>query len=226
MGCGESKQSGVKAQLERKPASEASTYTPPQPPQRPVEAQPVVQAPPQPLLSTPVATSVPTGSLSKKAATGGNAAIYAASIDRRNREVEFFKNIVRQTEEYVDKTRPNLDLDIAQRVVVACWVVFRSRRDFLDVSQSAVDYEAGDNEGDDALGAKLRGLTVQPERMEFSGLPRPSAKNQDNVIAILSWNGLSQERLEALEVQSNAIAAGYDSIAIQPGAIAMVLPLH
>jgi hypothetical protein len=99
MGCGDSKQTGVKAQPERKPAPEASTSTPQQARQQPPEAQPVAQTPPPPQLSTPVATSVPTGSLSKRAAAGGNAAIYAASIDRRNHEVEFFKNIVRQTEE-------------------------------------------------------------------------------------------------------------------------------
>jgi hypothetical protein len=104
--------------------------------------------------------------------------------------------------------------------------VFCGPRDFIDVSQSAVDYEAGDNENDDALSSRLRNTAVQPERLEFSGLPRPSAKNQDNVIALLSWNGLQQDRLDALEARTAAIAAGYESIAIQPGSTAMVQSLH
>lgn len=92
--------------------------------------------------------------------------------------------------------------------VCACF-----RSEFLDVSQSAMDYH--DEEPDDGgLGAKLRGITVQPERMEFSGLPRPSAKNQDTVIPLLSSNGLPQTRLATLESAANAILAAVEGVKV------------
>ena len=177
---------------------------------------PVPQTAPQRPSPTaqPIATSL-AASLPKKAT--GNTAIYATSTDRRTQEVEFFKTIVKRTEECV--------LTSAGRAVAApVFHHFRCcfRRDFLDVSQSAMDYH--EEEVDDGgLGAKLRTVPVQPDRMEFSGVPRPSGKNQDHAAAILAYPGLPAQRIRIVEAATAAIAAGLNEIMMRDGGKQMVV---
>lgn len=91
MGCGESKDASAAAP--RKPAA---------PPEPKYQAPEVIPAPkpavvPQPAAA--VAASVPTPMSPASMPKRQNQAIYATSTDRRIQEVEFFRNVVKRTEE-------------------------------------------------------------------------------------------------------------------------------
>lgn len=105
-------------------------------------------------------------------------------------------------------------------------VSFPPFSEFMDVSQSALDYHDGD-EDDGGIGPQLRAIAVAPERMEFAGMPRPSAKNQDHVTALLSSSGLSAQRLAGVDAAVTAILAGVQAVAMRdvPGK-SMVAQFH
>lgn len=84
----------------------------------------------------------------------------------------------------------------------------------MDVSQSALDYHEDELGDDGGIGARLRSMAVQSDRMELSGLPRPSAKNQEDILGTLSAPGLSSGKLASLDAACAAIATGTTSIAI------------
>jgi hypothetical protein len=100
MGCKQSTAAEAKEPRARAPSQAEPKAQPP--PQR-TEHVPVPAPAPVPVPTTPVPApaSLPTAVASTpKARTGGNAAIYATSTDRRTQEVEFFRTIVKRTEEY------------------------------------------------------------------------------------------------------------------------------
>lgn len=121
MGCAESKDAPAKP-VERKPAA----ATPSQPkeqsaPSKPPPTAPEVAVPAQ---SPPSAPLPALASSLKKPATF-NAGIYATSTDRRIQEVEFFRNIVKQTEEYVSVCECVCELSRRAsrwRPGLACWL--------------------------------------------------------------------------------------------------------
>jgi hypothetical protein len=101
MGCGESKSADVQRGDPRKPvAAVEKGYEPPEVTiPTPIQApKPLAPAPAPSPVTLPIPASV-SASLPKK--TSSNQGIYATSTDRRTQEVEFFRNIVKRTEECV-----------------------------------------------------------------------------------------------------------------------------
>ena len=84
----------------------------------------------------------------------------------------------------------------------------------MDVSQSAMDYHDADVSDESGMGAKLRSMAVQPERMDFATMPRPSAKNQENIQSIMAGNGLSPSQLASLDAAASAIASAIEQMSL------------
>lgn len=94
------------------------------------------------------------------------------------------------------------------------------------MSQSVADVDADAGGDDEGLGARLRAITVQADRMDLFGLPRPSAKTAEAAAAWLGSGGVTPARAAALEAAAAAVAAALSQLAMSDDGRHIVVQFH